>query len=303
MSTRWMVLLGLLGCQSGPEVIVVEVPVGSVDDGSDTPDGGSDTPDTPVDDGSGDGDGTDDDGSDTEVDPVDYDRDDDGLTDADEALIGSDPDDPDSDGDGVLDGDEIAQGTDPLFDGDVAVEQTYTGGWPNNPMAEVLAAGPVSSAIAPGQVWPRGSYVDQYGDTVDLYDFAGQGVPIVLEFAAEWCGPCASLADFLSGGSPNGFDDLDDVRQRVNAGEVRWITFMSEDDRGDPPTARTVADWHQTFANAQIPVLADSNQDALDYAELTAWPTLVLLDENMVIQVSAEGISPAILDHPLVAGP
>ena len=38
-----------------------------------------------------------------------------------------------------------------------------------------------------GTVFPRYKLTDQYGEVVDLYDFAGHGKMIVIEFSTSWC--------------------------------------------------------------------------------------------------------------------
>ena len=42
--------------------------------------------------------------------------------------------------------------------------------------------------------------VDQYGEMVDIYDFANQGKYILIEMGAVWCSPCNLLANWFSYG-------------------------------------------------------------------------------------------------------
>ena len=81
--------------------------------------------------------------------------------------------------------------------------------------------------------------VDAHGDAVQLYDFAGLGVPIVLDFGTKFCQPCKDIAAFLSTGdmSPLIWNDegdyypwwkaeYEDLYRQVQAGELIWITVL-----------------------------------------------------------------------------
>ena len=45
--------------------------------------------------------------------------------------------------------------------------------------------------------------MDQWGDMVDPYDFAGQGKYVVVHIAAIWNPPCNDLASAIASGNPN----------------------------------------------------------------------------------------------------
>ena len=73
--------------------------------------------------------------------------------------------------------------------GSSEVESPYVGGWPFNPQKDELSDPGWDTMASQGATVPRFIGVDQYGDEVDLYDFAGQGVPIVIDIGTIYCEP------------------------------------------------------------------------------------------------------------------
>ena len=97
---------------------------------------------------------------------------------------------------------------------------------------------------------------DQYGDTVDLYDFASQGVPVVLDIGTPWCSPCKSIAAYLATGDeehimwerdgviepyPWWDESYTGLDQLVANGEVYWITILFSESESHGPIT-TVAE-------------------------------------------------------------
>jgi hypothetical protein len=236
------------------------------------------------------------------LDPNARDTDGDGLSDLDELAWGSDPTVADTDGDGLLDGEEVELGCDPTLvdtdedsytDFDEVLEGTdptdaksriYEGSWPYLASKDDIDAPEWNSRFGIGEVFPRFEGHDQFGDKVDLYDFAGQDRPVLLYVAAAWCGPCYATADWLSGGGDDYYDGTyPDLRDAVDSGEVTWITVLTDDFSGAPASKQAVREWHESYPHDLVPVLEDGGYDVVDHIQLPGWPSLVALDDKMEV--------------------
>ena len=231
-----------------------------------------------------DGDGVDD-GAEVEAgtDPLDEDSDDDGLSDGGEVDAGTDALNADTDDDGYPDGAEVDAGSDPLDDTSVV----YAGGWPYNSDKDGYGAPEVGDASdSVGDQFARVELLDQFGDMVDVYDFAGQGAYVAVDISAVWCGPCNGIASWISGGSDNyGFGDYwPNVADKVESGEVYWLTILGQDSYGNVPELDVLEDWYADYPDDKVPVLADTDGEDMANTYLQGgWPTVILLDENMEI--------------------
>ena len=192
------------------------------------------------------------------------------------------------------------------------VEDVAFNPWPVNPNKDSIPDPGWDSAPAVGTVLPNFTAVDQYGNTVELYDLAMEGKPIVLEIGAWVCEPCKALSWFLSTGEtgecPHSEVTLDTInwwsrsfeliKELVDEGSIRWVTILFSLD--DPMTTEDSAAWHEIFTHDEIVVLADEQLQIQEYLQVAAMPRIEVLDEEMVFLVYGAEYNP---DAPLHGGP
>ena len=236
--------------------------------GDGSSDGGTDTG---TDDGTG-GDGDDDDG--------------DGLTNGEEKDLGTDPQDPDSDGDGYTDGEEVAAGTDPTDGGD----RIYEGGWPWNPDKEEIDSPSLSGSAREGSNLARFVLYDQFGEAVDIYDYAGHGRPLVIHLCGMWSVWDQALSDLVVGqdsaldSAADEFAWVEGLADMVEAGDLYWVTVLVNDTSYSAPDVGDAQDWAADFPSDLIAVLADEDGEVFDYTGQEAYPGIMLVGEDMEIE-------------------
>ena len=194
-------------------------------------------------------------------------------------------------------------------------DSNYTGDWPCNPDKDALGSPTWLTPGVEGHQVPRFIAVDQYGDMVDLYDFGGQGVPIVIDMGTSFCAPCKDLAAYLSDGDMShlvwGVDEetgedeyypwwkaeYEGLRQMVADGEIYWITVLFNESESGPASQAECAAWHEEFPNPHIPVLADTDFQLRDWLAVESYPTLNLINSDMVLQIHSTGGPFNVLRH------
>lgn len=220
------------------------------------------------------------------------DSDGDGLTDGQELELGTDPAKVDTDGDGYWDSDEINENHDPLDPED----RIYIGHWPYNPNKDTIEdpgwestpSGPtvVDGVPVEGTVIPRFLAQDQYGEIVDLYDFAHQGRNIAIEVGTRFCSPCKGLAEFYSNGDATVMDEFAwfhpsyvDVRRQIEEDEIFWITVIFTG--GEPLPEGDNVWWHEQWPNHRVLVMFDADLQLREYLQVVSMPHVTVIDENM----------------------
>jgi hypothetical protein len=189
------------------------------------------------------------------------DADGDGLLDAEERDLGTDPTLFDTDGDTYGDGLEVEEGRDPLDRRD----RFYEGFWPYNPDKDALPdAGFDGRPLEVGDRFGRIVGTDQYGEQVDLYDFAGTDGYVIIDASATWCVSCRKTSSWLAGGP----DDYEfeyfyaDVRVALADRRVHWVSFLTDNGSG-PADEGDVEAWHNQYPNRNVAVLTDQDEQVL----------------------------------------
>ena len=123
------------------------------------------------------------------------------------------------------------------------------------------------------------SLMDQHGKMVELYDQHGK--VIVIDLSTIWCGVCNNIAQ-----------EGDEWLSDYGADNFIWLTILIDNATGDPPTLADIQHW-ATVYGIEVPVLVGDRSLVDLTAETgypcTGWPTLVVIDENMVLQYGING--------------
>jgi hypothetical protein len=228
----------------------------------------------------------------TEGGTEDPDSDGDGLTDSEEAELGTDPDIKDTDHDNYWDSWEILEGTDPLD----LESRIYTGFWPYNPDKDALVQGTWAAAsTTAGSQFPRQTFLDQHGDTVELYDFAnftvndtGEPAYFIIDMSAQWCGPCHNMAEWISGADTPDTAGLQQiypsVREKVWNLRIWWVTIIIENAMGEAPTLSDSQTWYGIHQDNHIPILVDETQQVRNTYNGGSYPFFFLLDPTLAVE-------------------
>jgi len=213
------------------------------------------------------------------------DTDADGLTDKEEFDLGTSGTNADSDADGYLDFDEVTEGSNPAD----ADSRIYTGGWPYYANKDSITDPGMSGSPSAGETFPRLQLTDQFGETVDLYDYAYQGKPIIVDLSGEWCYWCNEVAKWLehdasalddSYGSQEWYQNIPGLE---DSGDVLCETVLDADWNGGKITEEEVAEWADTYPNENIAVLRDNTGSLAQYLQVQGYPSAVALNEDMTI--------------------
>jgi thiol-disulfide isomerase/thioredoxin len=231
------------------------------------------------------------------TDPLVADTDGDGLTDREEFDLGTDGTAMDSDEDTYNDGDEVTAGTDPSD----AESRVYTGYWPYNPdKGSIQDPGWEGATAEAGTVLPNFAWKDQFGEDVDIYDYAGHGHYILVDLSGEWCGWCNVMAAWLDGDLSeaqvyvdegydweyynSGASWYDVIPEAVQDGDLYWVTALDSDWGGGAMNDREHQQWADAYPNEKIAVLSDSEQNLMTYMEVQGYPSVMLIAPDMTVE-------------------
>ena len=235
----------------------------------------------------------------------------------------------DSDGDGYLDLDELFMKKNP----NDPFSRIYEGGWPFNNKKKFIDAPQIDCpngigceceiidgvdpcvehggncishfkgdycSVYNGSIFPEFVAEDQFGEMVNIYDFANNGKYILIELGTVWCSPCNTLASLISYGDNDikskGFwkSEYDLIIDMIKQEEVYFITVLYEDEFRDNATSYTAYEWYDNYPEDNILVLADEFKILHSLIKPTGIPTIILVNENMeIVQASTRGFNGA----------
>lgn len=210
---------------------------------------------------------------------------------------------------------------------------TYAGGWPVNPKSDTIEdpgfdlpcpgptgceclsnadcfnqncrAHPKGNYCVPkvGDLIPRFEAIDQFGESVDLYDFAHQGKMTLIELSSAWCSPCKDLAAWLTTNdskimkNPWWKEQYQPIRELIESGKVQLINIMFEgNEKKITANFEDILLWYTNYPDQNVPILLDEYRIMHSWVKPTGLPCIFLLDENMrLINYTNRGLTDAFL--------
>ena len=151
-----------------------------------------------------------------------------------------------------------------------------------------------------GDIFPRSKLTDQYGEEVDVYDFATHGKLILVELSTSWCEPCKKLASWLTYGNqsvtklPWWKTEYGIIKELIEQDQIYFINIQIQDNYKRASSLESLEEWFQEYPDERVPILADSDYYVRDWVRVTAYPSVILLNERMeIVQFSIRGLRDA----------
>lgn len=132
---------------------------------------------------------------------------------------------------------------------------------------------PDTAALHPinGAAVPRLRTLDQFGDPVDLYDFAGSEVPVVVQFVYPGDdGVSQDLGQLLSDGTgPLASGSLGPLPSAVANNELFYVRIISVKSlsTGGLATEADLTRWNEEFPRDDSPLLLDQDAEFFNYVQ------------------------------------
>lgn len=141
-----------------------------------------------------------------------------------------------------------------------------------------------------GQPAPHFSGLNQFGEPMSICEY--EGLPIVIDTSAVWCGPCQLLSDCLGGndnsclqvfgGNQQVLDFLFyPLRPQIANGQFGWFTVLTENAQSGPPSLADAQVWDQNFPAEGAWVIADEQQLYYTHLPIEGFPSVWLINPQM----------------------
>lgn len=165
---------------------------------------------------------------------------------------------------------------------DASAADTVPGG-PTEPTEQCEADGPKFRWPKSGEPVPHVTGIDGDGEPFELCRLAGR--PFVVDISTVWCGPCNQLGAYLAGDDSQDFINDPEIgpplRDLVNAGEIGWVTMLTQDVDGNPATAAHATQWEHDYPNANVVVFVPDNIAAVEkYLSPVLFPAIHTVDHE-----------------------
>ena len=140
--------------------------------------------------------------------------------------------------------------------------------------------------------------IDQFGDSVNLYDFANQDKLILIEVSTMWAKPGNAMAEWLAG-NPETIetmrwwqDNFNQVKDLIDAGDIYYIRVLHQGSiKNDIITDNDILYWQDAYSHTNIINLADPQANLKTWVRPTGYPCFMLFNPDMSLHTPAEGVN------------
>ncbi|KIG15654.1 Alkaline phosphatase [Enhygromyxa salina] len=141
-----------------------------------------------------------------------------------------------------------------------------------------------------GGAAPHFSGLNQFGEEVSICEY--EGLPIVIDTSAVWCGPCQLMSQCLGGndnaclqvfgGNQQAVDLLmHPMIAEINANTFAWVTVLTENVNNGPPAMSDAVAWDQNYPVENVWVIPDVQQKYYGHLPIESFPSIWLINPQM----------------------
>ena len=123
----------------------------------------------------------------------------------------------------------------------------------------------------PGQ--PIAHMMGQLHDGTMFNTCETEGKPTVFDMSALWCGPCHSMAEYMSTGVGQYPNVMPIIKDWTDNNYINWVTILAQDSGGAPAQPSHVASWENMYPHEHIIVMT-GDPTIEGYMIDDHWPTI-----------------------------